>query len=83
MRYYPHILIFIVKIEELMVEELVMLARDQSVPTKTIPSLEDIEVISVQLLTQHPVKICLVYNSPDSGRIYQHKLISVKCDIIK
>ena len=53
-----------------------MLAVDQSIPTKIIPSPESIGIISVQLLTQHPVKICLVYNPPNIERIYQHKLIS-------
>ena len=61
----------------------VMLAVDQSIPTKIIPSPDNIEVISVHLLMQHPVKICVVYNPPNSERDYQHKLISFLCDIIQ
>ena len=60
-----------------------MLAVDKSIPTKTIPSPEDIEVISGQLLTQHPVMICLVYNPSNSEGIYQHKLILFLCDVIQ
>ena len=61
----------------------VMLAVDRSIPNKIIPSPDDIEVISVHLLMQNPVKICLVYNPPNSERDYQHKLISFLCDIIQ
>ena len=53
---------------------------DQS---KTIPNPEDIEVISGQLLTQHPVMIRHVYNPPNSEGIYQHKLISFLRDVIQ
>ena len=80
MRSYPHILIFIVKTEELAVDGGIMLGVDQS---KTIPNPEDIEVISGQLLTPHPVMIRLVYNPPNSEGIYQHKLISFLRHVIQ
>ena len=53
----------------------VMLAIDQSISIKTIPSPEDIEAVVVHL-TQHSVKLCLVYNPPNSDKLYQQKLIS-------
>ena len=40
-----------------------MLAIDQSISIKTIPSPEDIEAVVVHL-TQHSVKLCLVYIPP-------------------
>ena len=52
-----------------------MLAIDQSISIKTIPSPEDIKAVVVHL-TQHSVKLCLIYNPPNSDKLYEQKLIS-------
>ena len=65
---------------------LVMLSVDLvccTIPTKIIPSPVDIEVVSVNLLVQHSVKLYLVYNPPNSGKIYQQKLVSFLSDIMQ
>ena len=55
---------------------------DQLISIQTIPSPEDIEMVAVQL-TQHSVKLCLVYNLPDSDKLYQQKLISFLSNFIQ
>ena len=54
-----------------------MLAVDQIIPTKIIPSPKDIEVLFIHLLSQCSVKPCLIYNSPNSGIDYQEMIISI------
>ena len=49
---------------------------DLSIPPKVITSPDDIEAITVQLLTCHPIKLCIVYNPPNSDQTYQQKLLS-------
>ena len=48
-----------------------MLAIDMSIPSKLLTSPDDIEVVTVEILTSKPCKICLLYNPPNSGTDYQ------------
>ena len=61
----------------------VLLAVDLSIPTKVISSLNDIEAIAVHLLTRNPIKLCVVYNPPNSGLLYQQKLLSFLSDFMQ
>lgn len=61
----------------------VMLAIDQSIPSKIIPSPNDIEVIIVQIMAHNPIKLCLVYNPPNCGFNYQQKLLTFLSDIMQ
>ena len=53
-----------------------MLAIDASIPSKVIPSPDDIEVIVVQINTSNPCTLCLVYNPPNSTATYQQNLLN-------
>ena len=62
----------------------VMLAVDQSIPTKIIPSPVDIEVVSVHFWWSIRLSNSyFVYNPPNSGKIYQQKLVSFLSDIMQ
>ena len=54
----------------------VMLEIDMSIPSKLLTSPDDIEVVTVEILTSKPCKICLLYNPPNSGTDYQEHLLS-------
>ena len=61
----------------------VLLAVNLSIPSKIVSCLDDIEAIVIELFPQHPVKLCLVYNPPNTGLLYQQKLISFLSDIMQ
>ena len=54
----------------------VMLAIDLSIPSKIISSPNEIEVIVVQIFTNNPITLCLVYNPPNSTTAYQQNLLN-------
>ena len=60
-----------------------MLALGHSTPTKLVPSPNDIEVLIIYLLIQHPTKLCIVYNPPNRGMLYQQRLLSYLSDIMQ
>ena len=47
-----------------------------TVPSKLLTSPDDIEVVTVEILTSKTCKICLLYNPPNSGTDYQEHLLS-------
>ena len=61
----------------------VLLAVNLSIPSKIVSCPDDIEAIVIELFPQHPVKLCLVYNPPNTGLLYQQKLISFLSDIMQ
>ena len=60
-----------------------MLAIDISIPSKILPSPNDIEVIVVQITTYNPTTLCLVYNPPNSTVTYQQNLLNFLSDIMQ
>ena len=58
----------------------VLLAVNLSIPSKIVSCPDDIKAIVIELFPQHPVKLCLVYNPPKTGLLYQQKLISFLSD---
>jgi len=54
----------------------VLLAVDTSIPSRLLTSPDDIEVVTVEILTTKPCKICVLYNPPNSGTDYQDHLLS-------
>ena len=61
----------------------VMFVTNNSIPSKIIPTPEDIEVLSVQLLFENPINLCLLYNPPGSGTEYQQKLLTYLTSLVQ
>ena len=54
----------------------VLLAVNMNIPSRTLLIPEDIEVTVVEVLFIKPFRICVVYNPPNNGLDYQHRLLS-------
>ena len=60
-----------------------MFAIDLSIPSKIICSPNEIEVIVVQIFTNNPITLCLVYNPPNSTITYQQNLLNFLTTIMQ
>ena len=54
-----------------------------NIPIKLLTSPDDNEVVTVEILTSKPCKICLLYNPPNSGTDYQEDLLSYVSHLMK
>ena len=54
----------------------VLLAVNLSISSKIVSCPDDIEAIVIELFTQHPIKLCLVYNPPNTGLLYLISFLS-------
>jgi len=61
----------------------VLLAVNMNIPSIPLPSPEDIEVVVVEVLSSKPFRICVVYNSPNSGLDYQRCLLSFMSTLLQ
>jgi len=49
----------------------VILAIDMSIPSRIVPSPDNIEVVVAEVLSSKPFRICVLYNPPKSKLDYQ------------
>ena len=47
-----------------------------NIPSRILPSPDDIKVVAVEVLSSKPFRICVLYNPPNSRPDYQHRLVS-------
>ena len=53
----------------------IMIAINQSIPTKIVSCSKEVEALTVQLLLKQPINLCLIYNPPNSELNYRQKLL--------
>ena len=58
----------------------IMIAINQSIPSKIISISKEVEALTVQLLLEQPINLCLIYNPPNSESNYQQKLLAYLSD---
>ena len=57
-----------------------MIALNQSIPSKIISISKEVEALTIQLLLEQPINLCLIYNPPNSESNYQQKLLAYLSD---
>ena len=60
-----------------------MFAINSSIPSKVLPTPEDIEVLTVQITMDNSLNLCPLYNPPYSGSDYQQHLLSYLTSLIQ